>query len=97
MVSPISFVIFYCSGSLLVKMSMSSSIQRLSTTYIYLCISQCTDERQSSLQCIVHSNQIASVKLVIPITRCSKGEIRLCSLCLSLFLLKSVSENRLCL
>ena len=30
-------------------------------------------------------------------TRCSKGEIRLCSLCLSLFLLKSVSENRLCL
>src|SRR6218665_1800551 len=29
-------------------------------------------------------------------TRCSKGEIRLCSLCLSLFLLKFVSENRLC-
>src|SRR6218665_2252200 len=29
-------------------------------------------------------------------TRCSKGEIRLCYLCLSLFLLKFVSENRLC-
>ena len=30
-------------------------------------------------------------------TRCYKGEIRLCYLCLSLFLLKFVSENRLCL
>src|SRR6218665_679563 len=27
-------------------------------------------------------------------TRCSKGEIRLCYLCLSLFLLKFVSDNR---
>ena len=44
-------------------------------------------------QCPHYTNYL----IIIIIIRCSKGEIRLYYLCLSLFLLKFVSENRLCL
>ena len=56
-----------------------------------------TDYNGEEIQGTFYEQELQKTTQDIFITRCSKGEIRLCYLCLSLFLLKFVSENRLCL